>query len=113
PCAETRERMMTADCAALYVRVSTEDQALVGQERELRAECERRGLEVVAVYAEKVSGTGKVERREYEGLLTDSRKPDRPWNHLLVWSLDRWSREERFTRAIDAILDLEKAGVSF
>ena len=42
--------------AALYLRVSTEDQDLVGQERDLRAETARRGWEVVAVYSEKVSG---------------------------------------------------------
>jgi DNA invertase Pin-like site-specific DNA recombinase len=98
---------------ALYLRVSTEDQDLAGQERELRAECTRRGWEVGAVYSEKVSGTGKVERKEYERLLMDSRRPDRPWSHLVVWSLDRFSREERFTKAIDAILDLEKGGVTF
>jgi DNA invertase Pin-like site-specific DNA recombinase len=99
--------------AALYLRVSTEDQELAGQERELRAEVTRRGWDVVAVYSEKVSGTGKVERKEYERLLSDSRRPERPWSHLVVWSLDRFSREERFTKAIDAILDLEKGGVSF
>jgi Resolvase, N terminal domain len=99
--------------AALHLRVSTEDQDLAGQERELRVECNRRGWEVVAVYAERVSGTGRVERKEYEQLLRDARKPDRPWNHLLVTSLDRWSREERFTRAIDTIFDLGKAGVLF
>jgi DNA invertase Pin-like site-specific DNA recombinase len=98
---------------ALYLRVSTEDQDLAGQERELRAECLRRGWEVAGVYAEKVSGTGRVERKEYERLLADARRPDRPWAHVLVWSLDRFSREERFTKAIDAILDLEKGDVTF
>jgi DNA invertase Pin-like site-specific DNA recombinase len=98
---------------ALYLRVSTETQELAGQERDLREECARRGWEVVAVYSEKVSGTGKVERRESERLLADARKPDRPWAHLLVWSLDRFSREERFTKAIDAILDLENLGITF
>jgi len=101
------------DLVALYLRVSTEDQDLAGQERELRAECARQGWEVAAVYAEKVSGTGKVERKEYERLLADAARPDHPWSHILVWSLDRFSREERFTKAIDAILDLEKGGVTF
>jgi DNA invertase Pin-like site-specific DNA recombinase len=101
------------DTAVLYLRVSTEDQDLAGQERDLRAECERQGWEVVAVYAEKVSGTGKVERKDYERLLADARWEARPWTQLVVWSLDRFSREERFTKAIDTILDLEKAGISF
>ena len=98
---------------ALYLRVSTEDQDLVGQERDLRTECIRRGWEVVAVYAEKVTGTGKIERKEYERLLADARKLDRPWSHVLVWSLDRWSREERFSRAVATIEDLEALGVRF
>ncbi|MCI4369659.1 MAG: recombinase family protein [Thermoplasmata archaeon] len=99
--------------AALYLRVSTEDQDLAGQERELRAECARRGWEVVKVYSEKVSGTGKVERAEYDRLLKDARAPDRAWTHLLVWSLDRFSREATFTKATQAVLDLEAAGVRF
>ena len=98
---------------ALYVRVSTEEQDLAGQERELRAECARRGWEVVAVYSEKVSGTGKVERKEYDRLLRDARSPDRPFDHVLVWALDRFSREETFTKATQTILDLEKLGVQF
>lgn len=98
---------------ALYLRVSTEDQELAGQERDLRAEAERRGWAVAALYSEKVSATGKVERREYERLLADARNTLRSWNHLLVWSLDRWSREVRFTRAVATIEELEAAGVLF
>lgn len=99
--------------AALYLRVSTEDQDLAGQERELRAEAARRGWQVVTVYSEKVSGTGKVERKEYEGLIRNSTSPLREWDHLLVWSLDRFSREATFTKATQAVLDLERAGVRF
>lgn len=73
----------------------------------------RRGWTLAGRYAEKVSGTGKVERREYDRLLSDSRKPDRPWTHVVVWSLDRFSREATFTRATQAVLDLEKLGVKF
>lgn len=98
---------------ALYLRVSTEDQDLAGQRRELEAEAARRGWTVAAIYEEKVSGTGKVVRTEYERLLKDARRPDRPWTHLLVWSLDRFSREATFTRATQAILDLESVGVRF
>ncbi|MGD0587728.1 MAG: recombinase family protein [Thermoplasmata archaeon] len=105
--------MSGADRVVLYLRVSSEEQDLAGQERDLRTECVRRGWGVVGVYSEKVSGTGKVERKEYERLLADARKPDRPWSHLLVWSLDRWSREERFSRAVATIEELEAAGVRF
>src|SRR5208283_363330 len=98
---------------ALYLRVSTEGQDFAGQERDLRAEAARRQWSVVAVYAEKVSATGKVARTEYEHLLTDARKAERSWDHLLVWSLDRWSREERFSRAVATIEELESVGVRF
>ncbi len=100
-------------CVALYLRVSTEDQDLAGQDRDLRAEAARRGWEVAEVYSEKVSGTGRVEREEYDRLLRDATRPNRGWSILLVWALDRWSREERFDRAVGSILDLEKAAVSF
>jgi|SRR5208283_3558419 len=100
-------------CVAQYLRVSTAEQDLEGQERDLRNEASRRGWTVVRTYSEKVSGTGKVERREYDRLLRDARSPDRPFDRLLVWALDRFSREETFTKATQAILDLEKLGVKF
>ncbi|EQD56675.1 protein containing Resolvase, partial [mine drainage metagenome] len=81
--------------------------------RELREYAERRGWLVSGEYAEKVSGTGKVQRAEYERLIRDAKAPDRPWSHLLVWALDRFSREATFTRATQAVLDLEKLGIAF
>ncbi len=98
---------------ALYLRVSTEDQDLAGQERELRTYAEAHGWTVAVVYAEKVSGTGRVEREEYDRLLRDAARPDRGWDILLVWALDRWSREERFDKAVGSVLDLEKGGLRF
>jgi len=98
---------------ALYLRVSTEDQDLAGQERDLRSEALRKGWVVSHTYSEKVSATGKLERKEYERLLGDARKPGRPWSELLVWSLDRWSREERFSRAVATIEELEALGIRF
>jgi DNA invertase Pin-like site-specific DNA recombinase len=98
---------------ALYLRVSTEDQDLAGQERDLRAYSESRGWTVAAVYGEKVTGTGRVEREAYDRLLKDATRPDRGWDTILVWSLDRFSREERFDRAVSAVLDMEKGGVRF
>jgi DNA invertase Pin-like site-specific DNA recombinase len=98
---------------AIYVRASTAKQRTEGQQRDLEDHARSRGWAVVRPYVEKVSATGKVERREYDRLLKDSRDPDRGWDHVLVWSLDRFSREERFTRAVDAIFDFEKLGVSF
>jgi DNA invertase Pin-like site-specific DNA recombinase len=98
---------------ALFLRVSTEDQDLSGQERELREYCRFRGWVVVSVYAERISGAGKIDRKEYDSLLAVAREPSRPWSRVVVWSLDRFSRDETFTKATQAILDLEAAGVRF
>ena len=99
--------------AALYLRVSTEEQDLAGQERDLRQYAEGRGWSVVAVYQEKASAAGKVERDEYRRLWADAMRPERPFRHLLVWSLDRWSREDRLSRAFAALEALEEAGLQF
>lgn len=99
--------------AALYIRVSTEEQDLAGQQRELEADAARSGWTVVERYSEKVTGTGKVERKEYARLISESKAAARPWTHLLVWALDRFSREETFTQATQVVLNLEKAGVRF
>jgi DNA invertase Pin-like site-specific DNA recombinase len=68
---------------------------------------------VAAIYREKVTATGRVERTEYECLLEDSRLTERPFDRVLVWSLDRWSREPSFVRAVGSIEGLEELGVRF
>ncbi len=102
-----------AERAVIYIRVSTVEQDLAGQERELRAYCSTHGWVIEKAYSEKVSGTGKVERKEYDRLILDAARPNRSWTHVLVWALDRFSREATFTRATQAILDLERQGVMF
>ena len=97
----------------LYARVSSEEQDLVGQERDLRTYAQSKGWAVVKVYQEKVSARGLVLRDEYERVLKDAKAPDRGWDRLLVWSLDRWSREEKFTRAIATIEEIEAQGIKF
>ncbi len=97
----------------LYCRVSTVEQDLAGQERELREEAARRGWQVADCYSEKVSATGKVERTQYDLLRRAARDPKRRWNHLLVWALDWFSREETFTKATQVVLELEQSGTRF
>jgi DNA invertase Pin-like site-specific DNA recombinase len=99
--------------AALYVRVSTNDQELEGQERDLRLFAGRMDLIIDAVYKEKITASGKQDRPEYNRLLRDAADPDRSWSYLLLWSLDRFSRAEKFTDAINAVLDLEEQGIRF
>ena len=76
--------------AALYLRVSTREQTTENQERELRAWAERLGCANVRVYSETVSGA----RGDCAGLaeiLAGAHR--REFGTLLIWSLDRLSRE--------------------
>lgn len=102
------------DRVALYVRVSTDEQELAGQERELRAYAESRGWPVARVYAERVTATGKVEREAWMQLAVDAAaQGSRDFDRVLVWSLDRWSREPSFVQAVGSIELLESHGVRF
>jgi len=98
---------------ALYVRVSSVGQDLDGQERELREEARRRDWDIVETYKEKITATGRVERKEYDRLQRDLESSSRSWTILLVWALDRYSRDFWFSKAIDAVLTLESKGVKF
>lgn len=99
---------------ALYLRVSTEDQDLAGQERELRAYAEQRGWPIGCVFTEKLSASGKVEREAWTRLREEARLPmTRRFERVLVWALDRWSREPSFVKAVGSIEDLERLGVRF
>lgn len=99
---------------ALYLRVSTEDQDLAGQERELREYAERRAWKVACVFAEKTSAAGKVQRQAWDLLRTEACLPmSRTFERVLVWALDRWSRDPSFVKAIGSIEDLELLGIRF
>lgn len=100
--------MSETEKVAIYVRVSTTKQELEGQERALREDAERRGWDVVEVYREKITATGKSTRDEYERALLDMASPSRPWSVLSCWALDRFSREERWTKALDQLIYLER-----
>ncbi|MCI4346804.1 MAG: recombinase family protein, partial [Thermoplasmata archaeon] len=54
------------------MRVSTEDQDHAGQEPDLRQYAASRGWIVTAVYSEKASATGRVERKAYDRLQKDA-----------------------------------------
>ncbi|HEV2166656.1 MAG TPA: recombinase family protein [Thermoplasmata archaeon] len=101
------------DGVVLYLRVSTEDQDLEGQEAELRAYAATRNWTVVGTYREKTTASGRVERDQFGQLLRDAAVPDRGWRRVLVWALDRWSRDSSFVKAIGSIEQLEAEGILF
>jgi len=72
------------------MRVSTPEQTVENQERELRAWAGRLGLEVVAVYAETMSGA-RSSRAALAAVLAGAHR--REFDVLLLWALDRLTRE--------------------
>ena len=68
---------------ALYIRVSTAEQTVVKQERELRPWAERLGLEGVHVYRDTTSGA-KAERAQLAELLAAAHRREFAASSLFV-----------------------------
>lgn len=105
---------MNSTTVALYLRVSTEEQDLAGQERDLRAYAQTRGWTIGCVFAEKISARGSIHRDAWHDLREEACLPmTRRFEHVLVWALDRWSREPSFVKAVGSIEELEVLGIQF
>jgi len=76
---------------AIYSRTSTTDQNPVNQSMVLSEWAKQRGYEVVTVYEEQESAWKAGHQRELARLLDDAQK--RKFDAVLVWGLDRLSRE--------------------
>src|SRR5215469_6783386 len=79
---------------AIYARVSTDDkgQDPENQLRQLRDWCARMGYSIVREYVEHENGGKGVEyRKQLAAMFTGAAR--REFDLLLVWSLDRFSRE--------------------
>jgi len=82
--------------AALYVRVSTEDQAREGfsiaaQLKRLRAYCKARGWEVASEYMDEGHSGRKTDRPSYQRMLDERDQ----WDVLLVLKMDRIHRNSK------------------
>jgi DNA invertase Pin-like site-specific DNA recombinase len=80
--------------AAIYARVSTEDKGQTpdNQLLQLRAWCERMGYPVAREYVEHENGGKGIEyRKQLAAMFVGAAR--REFDFLLVWSLDRFSRE--------------------
>jgi site-specific DNA recombinase len=98
--------------AAIYARRSTDEQgaSLDDQEAEGRAYAAERGWSVVAVYRESASGFKPgTPRPALDRMLADAASGD--WQHLVVWRLNRLSRQEGADSALAAVWNLRKLGV--
>ena len=77
--------------ACIYSRVSTGEQDIRNQSSVLADWASQRGFEVVKVYEEEESAWRNGHQRELANLIVDARK--RKFQIVLVWALDRLSRE--------------------
>ncbi len=91
--------------AAVYLRVSTDDQTLENQRPELDQLARMQNLPIVATYAENASATQR--RPEFDRMMTDARRG--AFSVLLVWSLDRFGRS--MAGNVSDALALDRAGV--
>lgn len=94
--------------AALYVRVSTNEQNTEGQEGELREYAKNRGWEVAKVYQDTISGV-KNSRPALDALIADARR--RKLGIVLVWRFDRFARS--VSHLLSALEEFRELGVEF
>jgi predicted site-specific integrase-resolvase len=77
--------------AAIYLRVSTQDQTTANQERELREVATRMGCEIVVYRDHGVSGAkGRDKRPQFDKLCRDATQ--RRFDVVMAWSVDRLGR---------------------
>lgn len=96
-------RLLEGFTAVLYARVSTDDkdQSTESQIREMRAWCDREGVEIVEVYSEEKSA-GDLERPELDRAM--GRIARGGINILLAWSESRISRSTEDMAVIEKIV---------
>ena len=76
---------------AIYARVSTEEQVTITQVNELKSWAERRGWNLIKVYQENETAWKSGHQKEWAQLRSDARM--REFDTVLVWALDRVTRE--------------------
>lgn len=94
--------------AALYVRVSTEEQTVDNQLQVLQEVAKNRQLEVYRIYQENVSAWKDGHQVELARLMDDARRGC--FQIVLVWALDRLTREGPMKQIL-IWYELQSAGV--
>lgn len=92
--------------AALFLRVSTDEQTTATQRPECEALAKARGCDVVATYEETGSGA-KRDRAQLAALLRDAHRG--AFETAIVWALDRLGRSMHDT--IETVRRLDRSGV--
>ena len=94
--------------AALYSRVSTNEQSTALQESELRQFAQHRGWSVAGVFSDTISGKTSS-RPALDAMMADCRK--RKVDIVLVWKFDRFARSLR--HLVTAMDEFKRLGVDF
>ena len=76
--------------AALYLRVSTQDQTTLNQEIELKLYCERNKIDIYKIYKDEGVSGSKTSRPQLDLMLQDMRQGC--FDSIIVWKLDRLGR---------------------
>lgn len=95
--------------AAIYVRVSTNEQSTDAQESELKKYAQGRGWAVCKVYRDQGQSGAKVNRPGLAELMTDCKR--RKVDVVLVWKFDRFARSVR--QLLDALEEFNQRGIDF
>ena len=78
--------------AAVYIRVSTEEQTAENQLPAIERFCELKGWEIVKVYSENESAWQGGHQAQFAELLKDIRRRGRHYDYVVVYALDRLTR---------------------
>jgi DNA invertase Pin-like site-specific DNA recombinase len=98
--------------AAVYGRVSTNEkkQDVRNQLHQLRAYCKRQRWSIVREYIDHASAKRSDNRKEFLAMLTDASR--RRFDVVVVWALDRFSREG-IKETFSHVAKLKDYGVQF
>ena len=97
--------------AVIYARTSTVDQHTENQVYDLEQLARQRGLEIIKVYRDQVSGT-RARRPGLDQLLSDARQGK--FDVVLVWACDRLARSvSHFLQVLDELGHLNIEFISY
>ncbi len=94
---------------ALYLRVSTNQQTVENQRRELDKYCERQGWQIVKIYEDSGISGSKRDRPALDQMLQAAAKGS--FSVVVVWKIDRLARS--VVDLLNILLTLKNYGVDF
>ena len=99
---------MSSKVAALYIRVSTEDQT------ELSPDAQKRLLLDYAqknIFTESVSGRHAQKRPEFQKMIALAKQPSHPIDVILVWKFSRFARNQEESIVYKSMLKKDNVDV--